>query len=206
MFTKRHTAYKLRIKDILSNEFVSRDGESDYVLVNDQQVSRVRVMATIVNRFINDERKSGSLIIDDGSEVISLRGWEDQFHMIDKTVIGQLIDIVARVREYNDQVYLVPEIIKKASPDWFVLRKLEYDNHKGPVKTAKPETKKPKEKDDGLKDKVFKKIKQGGGKGVKMDELIKVCGDKNTCKGVLKELLEDDMIFEPRAGRYKKLD
>ncbi|MBD3311940.1 hypothetical protein GF352_00570 [archaeon] len=206
MFTKRHTAYKLRIKDILSNDFVSRDGESDYVLVNDQQVSRVRVMATIVNRFINDERKSGSLIIDDGSEVISLRGWEDQFHMIDKTAIGQLIDVVARVREYNDQVYLVPEIIKKASPNCFVLRKLEYDNHKGPVKTAKPETNKPEEEDDGLKDSVFKKIKDGGSKGVKMDELIKVCGDKNTCKTVLKTLLEEDMIFEPRAGRYKKLE
>jgi len=198
MFTKRHTAYKLSIKDIVSNEFVAKEGESSYVLVNGNQVSRVRLMATIVNKFMNDERKSGSLILDDGTEVISLRGWENEFHLIDKTAIGQLVEVIARVRSYNDQTYLIPEVIKKVEPDWFVLRKLE-------LRIDKEIKKEEAKKEDNLKDMIFEKIKAGGNNGAAMDELAKICKDKGACKEILKELLEEDMIFEPRAGKYKAL-
>jgi RPA family protein len=166
-------------------------------------------MATIVNKFINDQRKSGTIIIDDGSEVISVRAWEDEFHLIDKSVIGQLVDIVGRVRMYNDQVYLTPEIIRKVGPDWFVLRKAELSKDKPKIKINKKEVKEEESKDENseLKDKVLKQIKKGKDKTATMEELIKVTGgDKNVCKEVLKQLLEDDLIFEPRAGKYKLLD
>jgi len=213
MFTQRHTAHKLRIKDLVDNEFVQLEGESDYVKVGVDQVSRVRVMATIVNKYTNDERKSGTIIIDDGSEVISARVWEDDFHLIDNTVIGQLIDMVARVRMYNDEVYLTPEIIKVVKPDWLVLRKLELgskpqiinkqDKSEKSSKDEEPKVKAVKETIN-LKDQILKKI-EADSDGATMEELTKIVGDKTTCQEILKVLLEDGVIFEPRAGRYKVL-
>jgi len=216
MFTQRHTAHKVKIKDILDNEYVQREGESDYVTINDNQVSRVRIICTIVNKFTNDERKSGTIILDDGTEVISMRAWETEFHLIDNTAIGQLVEVVGRVRAYNDEVYLTPEIVKKVHPDWLVLRKLELGKGKKvkteekatPVEKKEVKKEEPEEEssvDSELKDGVFNLIKDKGSKGATMDDLVKIVGDKTTCKGILKELLEDDMIFEPRAGKYKAL-
>ena len=223
MFTQRHTAHKVNIKDIVSNEYVQREGESDFITINDTQVSRVRMICTIVNKFTNDERKSGTIILDDGTEVISMRAWENEFHLIDNTAIGQLVEVVGRVRVYNDEVYLTPEIVKKVHPDWLVLRKLEQG--KEPKQSEEKKEEKKEETpvlrvkdakrsdsdveessvDSELKDGVFNLIKDKGSAGATMDDLVKIVGDKTTTKGILKELLEDDMIFEPRAGKYKVL-
>jgi len=209
MFTQRHTAYKVNFKDLLSNEYVAREGESDYITIGDKQVSRVRVMATIVNKFTNDERKSGTLILDDGTEVISARAWENEFHLIDNSVIGQLVDIVGRVRMYNEEVYLTPEVVRLVKPDWFVLRKLEL-GEKPRVKPKEVKTKTKEKKKEvkavretaSLREKILKKI---GDEGATMEELTKIVGDKTTCQEILKGLLEEGVIFEPRAGRYKVL-
>ncbi len=215
MFTQRHTAFKLLIKDLLSNEFVHREGESDFISVGDKRVSRVRIMATIVNKFVNDERQSGTIVIDDGSEVINVRAWENEFHLIDKLVIGQLVDVIGRVRVYNDEVYLTPEVVKVVGPDWLVLRKLELSKLpvKGDVQVSGEVVSESSSKvvnssvkvDLSLKDSVFELIKSKGDSGALMDELVSFVGDKLSCQGILKELLEEDMIFEPRAGKYKVL-
>ena len=148
-----------------------------------------------VNKFTNNERKSGTVIIDDGTEVISVRAWENEFHLIDNLVIGQLIDLIGRVRMYNDEVYLTPEIIKQVKPDWFVLRKLELSAEE-PKEVVKNE-------DSELKEKLFKLIKEKGSEGALMDDLVAVAGDKIICRELLRRLIDDDLIFEPRAGRYK---
>jgi len=193
MFTQRHTAYKLRIKDLTSNEYVLRNGESDYITVNGKEVSRTRIVATVVNKFTNEERKSGTLIIDDCSDIISVRAWENEYHLIDKINIGDLIEVIGRVRKYNDNVYLTPEIIKKISPNEYVLWKVELG------KTKEKST------DSDLKSKILNKIQESGEEGTIMEELIKIAGDKATCQQVLKELLEEGTIFEPKAGKYKAI-
>ena len=206
MFTQRATAYKLHIKDILSSEFVAKEGEPSYILINGKQVSRVRVMGTIVNKFTNDEKKSGGIVVDDGTDVITARGWENEFHLIDKSVIGQLVDVIGKVRKYNDDVYLTPEVVKIVKPDWLVVRQLELKKDKvilEPEVTVK--NPKPKEVDAGLKEKVLEQIKNKGTDGATMDELVTLAGDRTKCIEALKALIEDDMIFEPRAGRYKLL-
>ncbi len=193
MFTQRHTAYKVRAKDLTKNEYVSRAGESDYVLINEKQVSRVRMIVTVVNKFTNEERKSGTLIVDDCSDLISVRAWENEFHLIDKINIGDLIQIIGRVRKYNDDVYITPEIIKKVSPNEYVLWKVEWGE------------KKEKSTDNDLKSKILSKIQEKGEEGALMEELIKIAGDKATCQQVLKELLEEGTIFEPKASVYKAI-
>lgn len=206
MFTQRATAYKLHVKDILTSEFVAKEGEPSYILLNGKQVSRVRVMGTIVNKFANDEKKSGGIIVDDGTDVITARAWENEFHLIDKSVIGQLVDVIGKVRKYNDDVYLTPEVVKVVKPDWLVVRQLELRKNKVILEPeVAKEEEKPKTIDLGLKEKVLERIKSKGTEGATMDELVALAGDRTKCIESLKALIEDDMIFEPRAGRYKLL-
>ncbi|MFA5405790.1 MAG: OB-fold nucleic acid binding domain-containing protein [Candidatus Nanoarchaeia archaeon] len=199
MFTQRNTAYKLRISDIVSGEFVMKDGESSYIQIGDKQVMRVRVLGTIVNKFTNDERKSGTIVIDDGTDSISARVWENDFMLVDHAVIGQLVDVIARVRMYNDEVYLIPEVIKSVSPDWLVLRKLELGDES--IKPAVEVV-----VDTDLIKKLFDCIKAGGTDGASMEELVSIAGSRDECIKSMMVLLEDGTVFEPKAGRYKALD
>ncbi len=206
MFTQRHTAYKLIIKDLVSNPYIKKEGEVDYVEIKDLKVARTRVMATVVNKMTFDNN-SGFLVLDDGTETIRARVWENNFEVIDKVVIGDLIDLVGRVRQYNEETYLVPEIISKAVPDLFVLRKLELSS-----KPKKIKEKKEKEEKKVLraisKNEVYEIIKKlDKGKGAELKNVMnKLELKKPECLKLIRELMADGSVFEPKAGKYKVLD
>ncbi len=210
MFTQRHTAYKVRINDLFLGEYVQREGESDYIQLNDKKVSRVRIIATVVNKYSNEN--SGTLVIDDGTGVINVRAWENEFHLIDKINIGDLIEIIGRVRKYNEDIYLIPEILKKTTPNWYILRKLELSKipkiePKEEVKEIKPEENKVslnKNENADVKEKIFNFIKSRPD-GASIDELINLVNDKRAVIDALMSLIDEDLIFEPKAGIYKLL-
>ncbi len=206
MFTQRHTAYKLTIKDIVSNPYVQREGEVDYVKVGDLQVARARILATIVNKMTFDN-KSGFLVLDDGTETIRVRAWEDNFELIDNAVIGDLIEVIGRIRQYNDEVYMTPEIIKKATPDFFVLRKLELSKKK-PVVKEKEEEKENENENPFGKDEMYELIKKlDKGTGAELKSIIEKSKlDKQECLKIIRELMGDGLVFEPKAEKFKVLD
>jgi hypothetical protein len=100
---------------------------------------------------------------------------------------------------YNDEVYLIPEVIKQVGPDWLVLRKLEL-GAEAPMIEEAPAI------DTDLVKKLFERIKAGAGEGAPMEDLVKIAGNRDECIKALTILLEDGTVFEPRAGRYKALD
>lgn len=206
MFTQRGTAYKLNAKDLVSNPYVPRDGGADYVEVGDLQVSRARLMATVVNKITYDEKHSGFLVLDDGTETVRARVWENNFDLIDNVVIGDLVDLVGRVKQYNEETYLIPEIINKACPDSFVLRKAELN--KKPLKVKSNEAP-VKEVSRGFsKDDMYELIKKcDKGQGAVLNDLIDESKlDKQSCLQLVRELMGDGVVFEPKAGKYRALD
>lgn len=213
MFTQRATAYKTMVRNVLSSEYVAKEGEGAHIILNGKQASRVRLLATIVNKFTNDEKKSGTLIIDDGTEVMSVRGWEGEYDTICKASVGALVDIVGRVRKYNDDIYVIPEVIKPVEPDWLVLRKLELGRKTGDAPEITEENAEVKDGEEqkklsdntALKNDIIELIKKKGTEGATIEELTELAGDRNKCVECMRSLIEDDMIFEPRAGRYKLL-
>lgn len=91
-----------------------------------EQVTRVRVMGTVVDKFIREDQGYATLRIDDGSETISLRAWQETAKELDKFNLGEIIDVVGRVREFNGEIYLVPELlIRVEDPNWELVRELE---------------------------------------------------------------------------------
>ncbi len=212
MFTKRATAVKVKINELINSEFIKNEGEIGYSLINGVRVSRVNIIATIVNKFVNNEKHSGTIVIDDGFDVINVRAWENEFHLIDNLVIGDLIKIIGRVRMYNDEVYLTPEIIKKVNPNWFALRFIELNrdnqssnNEQVIINEQSTEQSTLSNSDSNLKDDLFNFIKSKGDDGATIEELTSIAGDKKLCINALMELIDEDLIFEPRAGRYKLL-
>ncbi len=211
MFTKRATAVKVKLNELINSEFIKNEGEIGYSLINGVRVSRINIIATIVNKFVNNEKHSGTIVIDDGFDVINVRVWENEFHLIDNLVIGDLIKIIGRVRKYNDEIYLTPEIIKKVNPNWFALRFIEINNQASSneqlISNKQLDEQSTLNNSDSinLKDNLFNFIKNKGNDGATIEELTSIAGDKKLCINALMELINDDLIFEPRAGRYKLL-
>jgi len=89
-------------------------------------VSRIRVLATVVSRFINEEGTYASVTLDDGSETIRVKGFRDDLHKIKDLGVGDTIDVIGRVREYEGELYLIPEtVITITDHNWELVRRLE---------------------------------------------------------------------------------
>jgi len=118
---KRLTSHKISIRDILEGEYIKVEGwDPSYVLTSKgKRVSRINIMATIVSKEAN------ALRIDDGDSTISLRFFDDA-KMASGLDVGGNVMVVGKIRKYGEEVYIVPEIIKKIDNiDWLRVRKLE---------------------------------------------------------------------------------
>ena len=123
----RLTAYKVWISDLINSPYIEMQGEfeSNYIEVKDKQISRANIIATIVNKFESEDKNYVSLTLDDNSEEIRVKACREDTKLINNFNSGDLIFIVARVRKYNDELYLLPEIVKQINPNWEVARRLE---------------------------------------------------------------------------------
>ena len=122
---KRQVAHKVRVNDILKGEYVKEEGEwvPNYVRVGDKKVSRVNLVAVVVSKD-DSEGSNQSLMIDDGSGRISIRSFEG--NQFSGAVVGDVVVVVGRPREYGGEKYIVSEILKKVEDTgWVEVRKKE---------------------------------------------------------------------------------
>jgi len=134
---KRNVAYKVWISQLVNNKYVKQEGEfeSSYIEANGKKISRVNIIATVVNKFSSDDRGYISITIDDGSSEIRLKTWGDDSKMIANINSGEVILAIAKVREYNNEIYLTPELVKTINDlNWEIARKLELLREYGFVK------------------------------------------------------------------------
>ena len=124
---ERMTAKKVRISDIMSGRWVKREGMEPSFVVTDtgEKVSRARVMGTIVQTFFAEDGNFGSVTIDDGTDTIRAKTFKTLKPM-ENSVEGDNVDVIGKVREYNGEVYMIPEVVTKlADPNSELLRRLE---------------------------------------------------------------------------------
>ncbi len=202
--TKRYVAYIVRIKDILEGRFVKEEGElaPNYILVKNKQVSRANVMGVVI-ALDND------IVINDGSGSIALRSFEEKKYEVN---VGDIVLVIGRPREFNNERYILPEIVKKIENNkWVELRKSELRlmdlNNKEAIKTEEVV-----EKAIGVNntinnaDKIFKLIKErDNGDGADISEVISASGVADS-EALIKNLLKEGEIFEIRPGRLKVLE
>ena len=139
------------------------------------------------------------LIIDDSSGKIFVRTFNDN-KIIDKINIGEVILIIGRPREYNDEKFIMPEIIKKIdNKKWIDFRRLELK----PV-ILKREIK--YEKISNPSEKIFKLIKEfDNGEGANFNDIVNKSNIKDSEK-IIKILLSEGEIFQNSPGKLKVLE
>ena len=122
----RLTAKKVIISEIIKGKFIKKTGfESSYVLTRlGRRLSRVRVLGVIVDKFLSPDEKYASITIDDSTDTVRCKSFVN-VKIFDGLVPGDLVDVFGKLREYNEEVYLMPEIVRKVSANFETMRLLE---------------------------------------------------------------------------------
>jgi len=197
---KRHTAFKLKIGDILSGNQITDGERLKFVEINGKNVARVNLIANVVDKFIqDDEKKFASVTLDDASGQIKLKTFGDDIEKLKKFEQGDTVLAIGMVREWNKEIYVTPEIIKKKEPEYLLLRKLENDS-KEPQITDKKEI-------SELKDKIIQIIKrEENNGGAEVKKLVEELNSKQEIiNQEIRKLLEEGTIYEPRPGKVRYL-
>ncbi|MBI2075957.1 MAG: hypothetical protein HYT72_01775 [Candidatus Aenigmarchaeota archaeon] len=127
MERKRITTMKTRIKPIAGGRYVAAQGFTPgYVITSTgMRLSRVRILATIVDKFLSESGKFASITLDDGTETIRAKAF-NAVSIFNDVASGSVIDVIGKIKEYEGEIYLIPEVVKKVGdPNWEILRELE---------------------------------------------------------------------------------
>jgi len=205
---KREIAYKLRIGDILRANQIYDESDApnkrlSLIELGDKKIRRVNVIANVVDKFESDgERKFASITLDDGSGQIRARLFGEEINKFKEIIQGDTLLIIGMIRAYNQELYILPEIIKKQTPKYLLVRKLE-------IEKSFPQQPNPEQKQEikVLRDEIIEKIKSSeSNEGIDKEEIImNTKAQPNLITQEIKKLLEEGIIYEPRPGRVRYL-
>lgn len=127
---KRMTAVRASISDIVNGTFGEDNGPhvtSSYGV----ELRRVVVVGFVVSKFNKEAKEGGkrfmSVTLDDGTDTIRLKVWgEDESVLLEGVKEDILALVIGKVRKYEDEIYIVPEIVKEVTdPNYMGLHLLE---------------------------------------------------------------------------------
>ena len=203
-FQKRQIAYKARVSDILNCSFSKDELSAGYIKLNGLNVSRVNVIANIVYKS-GDDQNYNSALIDDGTGKILLRTFENT-NLFAKADVGDVVLVIGKIREYNNERYILPEIVRKLEKfEWMNLRKIELKDNvieqaKEPVNEAVEESAK------NIGEEIYLLIKKlDDGDGAAIEDVIKESNNPDAEK-IISRLLENGDVFEIKPGKLKVLE
>ena len=210
----RQTAVKIKVDELINGTFVKGEGEFDPSLVNvaNRSVGRVNLMGDVVD--ITDLKDYFSL--DDGSGIIEVRNFDNDIEF--NFNVGDLVNVIGKLREFNYSIFLVREIIKSIDPAWVKLRNKEL-SLEPVIDTSKKEESlevkseiKPEVKDEQVVEQknppkiimdCIKKLDDG--QGADFDTVVDSSG-VDGAEEIINRLLEEGGLFEVKSGRLKVLE
>lgn len=201
---KRNVAYKFRIGDVLLGKPIMDGEKFSFLELGDKKIVRVNIIGNIVDKYESEgERKYIFFTLDDGSGQIKLKCFSEEVNKFKEVNQGETVLVIGVLRNFNNEVYISPEIIKEQDTKYLLLRKLEIEKEKS--KNTKPLV---KEQITAIKDKILDIIK-GSEKdgGIEMDTIIMDLREvsPDVINQEIKSLLEEGIIFEPRPGKIRWL-
>lgn len=213
----RQTAFKCWVSDISRANYILKEGwDPNYLEINGKHISRLNILAHIVDTFLSEDENYGALTIDDNTDTIRVKAFREDTNLIRNFKIGDTILLIGRPRQYNGEVYLTPEIIKKLdNPNWELVRKLElikiYGKPKiNQIQRLKEEIQPIKEEiiEENLTETSRQKILTVIGSSLNgeadMQEILNKSDlNKEEVESILKELLKEGEIYEKRPNIFR---
>ncbi len=203
----RQTAYLTNIATLLTGSFVKGEAQMQpsYVTTKQgKQISRTHLMGVIVA--LNDGSEA---TIDDGTGKIVVRSFENPSFFSDYQ-LGTIVRVIGKVRAFNEQVYLIPEIVKAiVDRNWVTHHKYMLERETVSTQTHPSIIEETIDADDiepeSPTDDVISIIKEKDiGEGVQIESVIAMYGED--AERIIQSLLETGEIFEIRPGRIKMLE
>ena len=216
---KRVVSQKIWIRDLHTGEFVRGEGWNPSYIENDgKKVSRVHLLATVVSKFISEDGNYGTITLDDSTETIRVKAFGPDVIKLKSSKIGEIVRFIGKAKEYNDEIYLSPEIVRHIEdPNWIILHKIELGRPEEGI--PQPEDVKPtvpeevaeeviKEEDSSVQDKVLDIIRElNVGDGADIDLVVEKSGlDAAEAKSVIVGLLKSGDVYEPKKSKLKVLE
>ena len=219
MAITRSTAYRVRISSLINGDFLRQEGfNPSYIIIDENQVSRVNIIATVVSKYLTEDGNYCALTLDDGSETIRVKAFSAEVINIKDVKVGSFVRFIGKVKHYNDETYLVPEVIKQGlDPNWLIVDHIELGKPEFKEVEERPKAKAtPKEEpevmeiksSDNPNTKIVELIKaHDSGDGAPMDDVMKNSKmDKKEAKDIILNLLKSGEVFEPKKGILKLLE
>jgi len=187
----RQIAYKLSIGDLNSGQLSLDNDRFNFLEVAGKKIARINLIASVIDKFSSDdpEKQYTNLTIDDGSGQIRIKAFSDSTKMLSEINLGDTICVIGWLRWYNNETYILPEIVKQVDHKWALVRKMELSDRKeGPKDARKMILDLVRQKDDGI-----------GRDELIMATQIPVEQLNNTVNA----LIEEGEIYEPRPGKLR---
>jgi len=204
---KRHTAYKFRIGDLLIGKPVMNGEKFGFLELGNKKVIRVNIIGNIVEKYESMEREDGRkyifLTLDDGSGQIKIKAFGDDSGKFKDFSQGQTVVVIGMLKNWNNETYVAPELMKEKEPKYLLLRKLETEKDKVKI-TGTVE----RSQIMAIKDKILNLVKSHEERGgLELDSLIIELKDfsPGIINQEIQKLLEEGIIFEPRPGKIRYL-
>ncbi len=172
----------MKAEDIVRGSYTKQEGfEPNYVITPyGLTASRVRILGTVVDTYVNEDESYGALTLDDGTETIRAKFFQD-LDMMQGFEEGDIVEVVGKVKKYDGETYVNPEMVVERDANHEMLREVEVkemrENWEEYVETA--------EEMDADEESIVQELQ---GKGLKERE----------ARGVL-EFLEEDFEEEDRS-------
>ncbi len=231
MAIKRSTAYRIKLKNIVNSDYEKREGFNPSVIkYNNLEISRVNIIASVVGKYLTDDQNYCAITIDDGSETIRIKNFGAEVNIIKNVDIGDIVRVIGKIKEYNDEKYIVGELVKKINPNWLIVNELQLtsnsENNNSKINESSNEINSIKLEENtdeeeiisissseekssiNIKQEILNYIKNNdSGSGVMMDIVTSTIKEENDkIKDALFELLKVGEIYEPKKGILKILD
>ncbi len=214
-YRKRETAHKIRVGDLLKGQPIYDETPPEpgtqitnprllHVALGDKKIVRVNLIANVTDKFESTgETKFATLTVDDGSGQIRARVFSDDLHKFENIVQGDTLVVIGLIRSYNQELYILPEIVKKQDPKYLLIRKLELEKE-----APKPQTTEQKKEIKSHRDDIIDLVKSSEDQeGIDKDEIILKFTDAKPeiLTQEIQKLLEEGIIYEPKPGRVRYL-
>ena len=114
---ERMTAIRASISDIVNGKF-REDNGAHVISPFDVELRRVALVGFVVGKYHRDAESEGkrfeSITLDDGSDTIRIKVWgEEDAALLEGVKENTLALVIGKIRKYEDEVYLVPEIVRE---------------------------------------------------------------------------------------------
>ncbi len=144
-----------------------------------EEAKRVRIIGTVIKKFVAPDEKYSFIIVDDGTETIRAKSFGGK--LLDGFTEGDFIQLIGMVViSREEEIYIKPEIASKLSANEFYFLKIQM-----------------KKSDNNILEflrKNPKKTTEDICSALKISEA--------QCIEALKFLLEEGVIYEPSKGKY----